>query len=335
MPERPESAFLLLWSPVCKLWKPHCQWEQWNNWISEANLFSLQRKNNRLPFPATCMPPSSLHSTTTPLQPSLFPDTHLSLLAAVHIWVLLFFVCLGHTSCFLSIFGSNCPYFSLPSVLCLFHPSISSSASPAPRACFCYPFALLVSAHGPFLHCILQSQGWKCLFTSFACFSKEIILWSKGCSLGATALCLLFIFILLTSKLFLSLSLPRISLKHLSSASHWLVSAFLSFYQAPVGLLVLFSLPVSCSCIPADLHSLCLLEMGKTGSSTCSVLTCWGIHLSLSQWSEKNTWAGSLPFRLGIHPLLSFLLIRTVLCWSNQAQIRRWSGRLWPSTVGI
>lgn len=162
------------------------------------------------------------------------------------------------------------------------------------------PLALLVSVHAtflffphfpPFFFSFYRAEVENVFSTPSTCFSKEIILQSKGCSLGATALCFAFIFfILLTSKLFLSLSLPRISLKHLSSASHWLFNASLSFCQAPVGLLILFPLLVSCSCIPAYLHLLCCWKWGsgKIGSSTCSILTCWRRYLSLSQWSEKK-----------------------------------------------
>lgn len=82
-----------------------------------------------------------------------------------------------------------------------------------------------------------------------------------------------------------------------------------------------FSLPVSCSCIPAHLHSLCLLEMGKWEN--------WFFHLLCINLLEKtplpitvewkkDSWAGSPLLPLGIHSLLSFSLIRTKLCWSNQ-----------------
>lgn len=172
----------------------------------------------------------------------------------------------------------------------------------------------------PFFFAFYRAKAENVFSTSFACFSKEIFLWSKGCSLGTTALCFLFIFIRLTSKLFLTLSFPRISFKHLSSASHWLPSTSLSFHQAPVGLLRLFSLPAPCSCIPAYLHSLCGRKggSGRIGSFTCSLLTCWRRYLSLPQSEVGPSPAVFLPLHLGIYSLLPFLSIRTVLCCSNK-----------------
>lgn len=166
----------------------------------------------------------------------------------------------------------------------------------------------------PFFSAFYRAKAENAFSTSSACFSKEIHLWSKGWSLGATALCFVLVFIPLSSKLFLGLSLPRISIKHLSSASHWLVSASARHHwDSWLFFLRLFLVPVS--------QQIFACWKWGSGENWFFLLLCINslekTPLPVTvEWN--NSWAGSLPLPLGIHPLLSFSLIRTTLCRLNQ-----------------
>lgn len=203
-------------------------------------------------------------------------------------------------------------WFCFSSSLWLFLLPFCSASCYSPRHISFFPTCLLSSLHSTELRLKMS------FLPPLLAFPKRSFC---GASLGTTALCFLFIFILLTSELFLSLSFPRISSKHLSSARHWLPSTCLPFHQAPVGLLILFSLPVPCSCIPAHLHSAAGKgRSGKIGSFTCTALSCWRRYLSpLVKW--KICWAGSFPLPAGIHSLPSFSWFSAMLVKPRTGQV--------------
>lgn len=311
------------------------------------------RKNNRLsftaPFPTiTLMPSSSPHSKSDFLagdNPVSFLCTHLSSLADMNIWRLLFCLCIGHASYFPSVFGSGCTCFSDWYLMGFFSPSYTPLSSLLFCFCFSSSFWLFLlpfcsaSGYSPchvsfFPTCLLSSLHSTELRLKTS-FLPPLLAFPKrsfcGASLGTTALCFLFVFILLTSKLFLSLSFPRISSKHLSSARHWLPSTCLPFHQAPVGLLILFSLPVPCSCIPAHLHSAVGKGgSGKIGSFTCTALTCWRRYLS-PLGSEVRNLLGQVPSSSCWDSLPSSFLMDQDCAGQTKEQVRQQSRPLWGS----
>lgn len=224
-----------------------------------------------------------------------------------------------------------------PPVLCLFYPFSSDSASPAPHGCsalLSLCSACISPCHSsflphlpPFFFAFYRAKAENAFSTSSACFSKEIHLWSKGCSLGAAALCfglVLFLSVLSYSLVFLFPEYPlntsplpatgsSVLLPGTSGTPGSFVFACFSFLYASRSLLVGNG------------------QVGKIAPSSCSVLTCWRRHLSLPQWSEIIAGLGLFP--LGFIPsflsfFLSFSLIRTTLCWLNQEQIRWQRSRL-------
>lgn len=155
-----------------------------------------------------------------------------------------------------------------------------------------------------FFFAFYRAKAENAFSTSSARFSKEIHLWSKGCSSGATALCFSFVFILPSSELFLRLSLPRISIKHLSSASHWLFSASARHqWDSWLFFLCLFLVSVS--------QQIFACWKWGSGENWFFLLLCINLlektPLPVTvEWN--NSWAGSFPLPLGIHSLLSSLL---------------------------
>lgn len=194
--------------------------------------------------------------------------------------------------------------------------------------CLCRSMPCFFFPHlPPFFFAFYRAKAENVFSASSACFSKEIVLWSKGCSLGATALCFMFFLF----SLLLSFSLVFLFPEYPSNTSplpaNGSFSASLSFHQAPVGLLILFSLPVSCSCLPADFHSLCCWKWGS-GENWFFHLLCINLleKISLPITVERKTkkkkkaGLGLFLFPLGFIPF--FLSYQLGLCYAGQTKNR-------------
>lgn len=159
----------------------------------------------------------------------------------------------------------------------------------------------------PFLICILQRQCWKCLFYLFCLLLQRLYCWARAVAWEP----LLYAPRWFLFSLLLSFSLVFLFPEYLSNTS---------------------PLPATDSSVPLypstrhqwdswffflvypSISSFTLLLENWFFCLPC-ILTCWGRYLSLRVTVEwKNSCAGSFAPSLGIHVLLSFSLIRTVLC---------------------
>lgn len=181
------------------------------------------------------------------------------------------------------------------------------AVSAIPLLCLCQSMArLFFTPLASFLLCILQSQGWKCLLHLLCLLLQRDPSVEQGLELGSHRSVLRVPFYSFSSELFLGLSLPRISIKHLSSACHWLFSASARHHwDFWLFFLCLFLVSVSQQ----------IFACWKWGSEENWLFFLLCINLlektplpSTVEWN--NSWAGSLPLPLGIHSLLSFFLPR-------------------------